>query len=321
MTSEAAVTEVRDMFKYRRKEYENQRKNIVNKEGPFPDDFDPTAPNVWMDVWDYYDRKYIEPLTKEKIIERLSNLSNKLKIEPITALNIGVNVGALQDSSELKEKYTVAIPKMRPEVYLENAHKYVSFDLWEELWKENFPEQNLTVNENKFNQACKDYFDQNRASIEAIKEIGFVSAIIEENNGKIRLNEVQKDQNGTSPTYRNYQKPNLTDPEIDIDKNAIQQFSKLLNIEDAKNKKYVIIREELFHMFETWAEINNVSLDDLAEDESSYMRKNMFENIFLEVTDAVAGRDTVESKREEVFYSVELTDAAKMLNIFGSYKF
>lgn len=316
MIEKRNVTEVEDLFKHRRRNYIKQKESILNKNQPLSCEFDPTIPDIWMDVWDYYDITYTDTLSKQKIIEGLCAISDNSKKESKTAVNIAIDLDILRVIATPNEQFFVLEPDKFPEAYLDNISEYIGYNLWECFWEDNSFGKNISIKKNKFDQACKDYFDETNNAVEAIKEIGFVSGIIEKNNGKIQLHEVKVNQDNDTPTYRDYEKPNLTDQTVDVDKDAVKQFTDLIDIMSNQDKEYSISQESLISIFDKWVDINNVSLDELAVDKSQYIRQDRFEDIFTEVTDANFGRATVENERKEVFYPIELTKSAESLKLF-----
>lgn len=317
MVAKRNVTEVEDLFKHRRRNYVKQKESILNKNQPLSCEFDPTIPDIWIDVWDYYDIIYTDTLSKQKIIEGLCAISDNSNKESKTAVNIAIDLDILNDIPTSNEQFFVLEPNKLPEAYLDNISEYIGYDFWRCFWEDNLFAKSTPIEENKFDQACKDYFDESNNAVEAIKEVGFVSGIIEKNNGKIQLHEVKINQDNDTPTYRDYEKPNLTDQTVDVDKDAVKQFAELIDIMSNRDKDYSISQESLISIFDKWVDINNVSLDELAVDKSQYIRQDRFEDIFTEVTDAKFGRATIKNEIKEVFYPIELTKSAESLKIFA----
>jgi len=144
-----------------------------------------------------------------------------------------------------------------------------------------------------------------------------------ENAGGVRLGDVlgedlteDRDVDGEDELdkFLTYEEPDLDNPAIDVDVDAVAQFvDAFANIDRAAGGKVGMKKEVLINAFNKWAEINNVALDKLSKDTTMLYKKRYMKSALESTHDLSDGKVGEGDDRFRGFRSIILSDLGQEL--------
>ena len=121
------------------------------------------------------------------------------------------------------------------------------------------------------------------------------------------------ESDGTT-TFHTYEEPSETGDEFDVDVEAVSQFTSefclLESDDDAELKTH---KGTLLNAFNTWANLNDIELDELGEDVWINHRKGNLKQVLEHLHDLSEGKYTVAGERAPGFGGIELSEVGKEL--------
>ncbi len=122
------------------------------------------------------------------------------------------------------------------------------------------------------------------------------------------------EKSGEYIRFQTYDEPDLSTPGIDIDRNAVAQFiESCMTVAEKEDRNMRTPVNTVYDAFTTWAEINDIDLDDLSTEWAEKTRKSELKTLVLEVTDVDTGRPKIDGERTRVYYSLELSELGESL--------
>jgi len=109
--------------------------------------------------------------------------------------------------------------------------------------------------------------------------------------------------------FRTYEEPEDVDDDFDVDRNAVKQFvDEFASVSSDDGSDLKAHKKTIFNAFSAWAEINNVSLDELSEDVWINHRKGNLNGILESEYNLNEGKYTVRGERTDGFRGISLSD-------------
>jgi len=109
--------------------------------------------------------------------------------------------------------------------------------------------------------------------------------------------------------FLTYEEPGDVDDDCDVDRDAVRQFvDEFCEVDPDSETDHKVHKATVFDAFTKWAEINQISLDDLSEDVWLNHRKGNLNAILKEEYDLTEGRYTVNDERTDGFAGMRLSD-------------
>jgi hypothetical protein len=123
----------------------------------------------------------------------------------------------------------------------------------------------------------------------------------------------EADDSGTTK-FHTYEEPSETGDEFDVDVEAVSQFtSDFCLLESDDDTELKTHKGTLLNAFNTWANLNDIELDELGEDVWINHRKGNLKQILKHLHDLAESKYTVADERAPGFGGIELSEVGKEL--------
>ena len=117
---------------------------------------------------------------------------------------------------------------------------------------------------------------------------------------------------GGTTKFHTYEEPDLSNPSIDVDIDAVVQFvNHHATTEGEDESQLKTPTETLINVFTKWAEINGVDLDQLDSDLPSSNRKGNLTPILNKAFDIEKGQRRIDTKPTSCYFPISLNESVK----------
>jgi hypothetical protein len=121
------------------------------------------------------------------------------------------------------------------------------------------------------------------------------------------------DDGGTTK-FHTYEEPDLDNPTVDVDLDAVAQFIGHHAITDEGSEKTMkVATDTMIDAFDKWAEINDVELDDLAQSQPDSVRRSNLTGALEKTYNIEKSRRRLNKKLRATYHPVALTDNIRNL--------
>jgi len=122
------------------------------------------------------------------------------------------------------------------------------------------------------------------------------------------------DEEDERTRFLTYEEPDLDNPAIDVDTDAVHQFvSEFAVVHEGDDPSIGIKKDTLLLAFANWSKMNNVELNELSEDKATQPKKTKLKTILNSLFDIEADRVNKDGDRFRGFRSIELSDLGEEL--------
>ena len=114
--------------------------------------------------------------------------------------------------------------------------------------------------------------------------------------------------------FQTYEEPDLDNPAIDVDTDAVNQFINEFAVTDPEGESGLGMKKDpMITAFTKWAKINNVELDELTEDKQLAKRKGTMKKILNTLINSESKKVSTDDGRVRGYTRLELSDEGEML--------
>ena len=122
------------------------------------------------------------------------------------------------------------------------------------------------------------------------------------------------DEEDERTRFLTYEEPDLDNPAIDVDTDAVHQFvSEFAVVHEGDDPSIGIKKDTLLLAFANWSKMNNVELNELSEDKATQPKKTKLKTILNSLFNIEADRVNKDGDRFRGFRSIELSDLGEEL--------
>jgi hypothetical protein len=161
------------------------------------------------------------------------------------------------------------------------------------------------------------YDVENGISVDDINgEMGDNEPAKEQTDSTTEADEASADQAETDGTtrFQTYEEPDLDNPAIDVDTDAVNQFINEFAVTDPEGEYGLGMKKDpMITAFTQWAKINNVELDELTEDKQLSKRKGTMKKILNTLINSESKKVSTDDGRVRGYTRIELSDEGEML--------
>jgi hypothetical protein len=110
--------------------------------------------------------------------------------------------------------------------------------------------------------------------------------------------------------FQTYEEPDLDNPAIDVDVDAVRQFvDAFAEVNGEGDPNLAVGKDDLMNAFDEWAVINKIDLDELSQSIQLNKRKETMKQILNKLFNVESGKVTIDGDRVMGFKGIERSDS------------